>query len=158
MLPASFLHRGSFQLQRCTTPLPTYLPPYLLHTKAGPRLPTSGDSSCFGSDPKLSKFFRSEALHRSLSVDPAGCFKEILFEQTRACHFIDWVGYFEILATVLFADLHGRTCFFPAQTPPRTRLLRHSRKLTQDDWKMCLYFQVQIKHIIWQTFFAWMSF
>ena len=133
MLPASFLHRGSFQLQRCTTPLPTYLPPYLLHTKAGPRLPTSGDSSCFGSDPKLSKFFRSEALHRSLSVDPAGCFKEILFEQTRACHFIDWVGYFEILATVLFADLHGRTCFFPAQTPPRTRLLRHSRKLTQDD-------------------------
>ena len=27
------------------TPLPTYLPPYLLHMKAGPRLPTSGDSN-----------------------------------------------------------------------------------------------------------------
>ena len=65
------------------TPLPTYLPPYLLHMKAGPRLPTSGDSNCFDSDPKLSKFFRSEALQRSSSVDPAGCF---LFKQTGACH------------------------------------------------------------------------
>ena len=68
------------------TPLPTYLPRYLLHMKAGPTLPTSGDSNCFGSDPKLSKFFRSEALHRSSSVDPAGCFQEILFKQTGACH------------------------------------------------------------------------
>ena len=61
------------------TPLPTYLPRYLLHMKAGPTLPTSGDSNCFGSDPKLSKFFRSEALHRSSCVDPARCFQEILF-------------------------------------------------------------------------------
>ena len=61
------------------TPLPTYLPRYLLHMKAGPTLPTSGDSNCFGSDPKLSKFFRSEALHRSSCVDLARCFQEILF-------------------------------------------------------------------------------
>ena len=68
------------------TPLPTYLPRYLLHMKAGPTLPTSGDSNCFGSDPKLSKFFRSEALHRSSCVDPARCFQEILFKRTGACH------------------------------------------------------------------------
>ena len=45
------------------TPLPTYLPCYLLHMKAGPRLPTSGDSNYFGSDPKLPKFKQTQACH-----------------------------------------------------------------------------------------------
>ena len=116
MLPTSFLHGGSFQLERCKTQrvvsagryqtesrwfsscvksyvgtlsletsdismlhnscnrflyivlyhnysLPTYLPCYLLHMKAGPRLPTSGDSNYFGSDPKLPKFKQTQACH-----------------------------------------------------------------------------------------------
>ena len=33
---------------------------------------------------------------------------------------IDWVGYCENLATVLFADLHWRTCFFLQEKPPTT--------------------------------------
>ena len=70
---------------------------------------------------------------------------------------IDWVGYCENLATELFEDVHGRTCFF-LHKHHQGHDFFHSRKITQDDWKMCWYFQVQIKHIIWQTFFAWMSF
>ena len=82
-----------------------------------------------------------------------------------------WFGYCEILATVLFADLHWRTCLFLQK---KHRQQQHRipfdavamkatasfirEKITQAVWKMLWHFQVQIKHIIWQTSFAWMSF
>ena len=43
-LSASFVHLSYIFYYIIITPLPTYLPPYLFHMKAGPRLPTSGGS------------------------------------------------------------------------------------------------------------------
>ena len=69
-------------------------------------------------------------------------------------------GYCEKLATVLFEDLHWRTFFF---LRTKHRQQRHpipfdagamkatasfiGEKITQDDWKLSLHVQVQIKHI-----------
>ena len=82
-LSASFVHLLYTFYYIIITPLPTYLPPYLFHMKAGPRLPTSGGSVLI-----LIQSCRSfsEVKHCTGSVDPAGCFQKILFKQTRACH------------------------------------------------------------------------
>ena len=147
------------------TPLPSYLLPYLLHVKAGPRLPTSGDSSCFGSYPKLSKFFRSEALHRSLSVDPAGSFHEILFKQRRAlslywlvprCFLQTYIEEPVFSCTKKHRQQQHRIPFDAVAMKATASFIRE--KITQNSWKMLWHFQLQIKHIIWQTYFTRMPF
>ena len=115
------------------TPLPTYLPRYLLHMKAGPRLPTSGDSNCFGSDPKLSKFFRSEALHRSSSVDPAGCFQEILFKQTGACHWNKFGSKCDAFGADMSSKTSAPETSCSKETVLRIGLMNHQR----DCWARC---------------------
>ena len=115
------------------TPLPTYLPRYLLHMKAGPTLPTSGDSNCFGSDPKLSKFFRSEALHRSSSVDPAGCFQEILFKQTGACHWKKFGSKCDAFGADMSSKTSAPETSCSKETVLRIGLMNHQR----DCWARC---------------------
>ena len=85
---------------------------------------------------------------------------------------IDWVGYCENLATLLFADLHWRICFFmqnknidnnntktffDALAMKATASFIHER-ITWDDWNMFLHYQVQFKHTIWQRILPGMSF
>ena len=87
----------------------------------------------FDSDPKLSKFFRSEALHRSSSVGPAGCFQDILFKQTGACH---W-NKFGSKCDAFGADMSSRT-FAPGRSCSKVPVLRigfvnHHR----DYWAQC---------------------
>ena len=55
------------------TPLPTYLPPYLIHMKARPRLQTSGGSSCLILIQSCRRLSEVKHCTGPKNVDPAGC-------------------------------------------------------------------------------------
>ena len=129
-LSASFVHLLYIFYYIIITPLPTYLPPYLLHMKAGPRLPTSGGSVLILI--QSSRIF-SEVKHCTGSVDPASCFQEILFKQTWACH----CNKFGSKCDAFGADMssrtsaHGTSC--SKETVLRIGFVNHHR----DYWARC---------------------
>ena len=155
VIPTSFLHAGSFQLERCTTQRVVSAGRY----QTEPRWFSSCVKSYVGalslepSDMSMLHNWCNRSLyivlyrnysptHLSTALPPShesranasnfGWLQlfwfwskavEVSTAQVLMCgpcsllsrnsvHCIDWVGYFENLAAVQFADLHWRTCFF----------------------------------------------